>query len=197
MRIGILGISADPPTDSHLSIATACIEKKLVDEVWVLPSFNHTQKNNIASFSQRLYMCKLMFGKWFSPIKVKDYEKYNETGTMFNLLDYLSSKYKYEFFIIVGRDCADNIETWFKNKELIKTFPFIVFNRGDYSGKNKDWYLSQPHRLIKIDKCYGSSTLVRKLISRCHYNIASIMSSKKVIRYINNKKLYRGSYENC
>jgi len=195
-KIGIFGISADPPHASHKAIIDACLKKKLVNEVWVLPSNNHTQKKNIASFAQRIDMCKLMFEtKWSSSVKVKDFEIFNTRGTtlhMINRLEFLFKKYK--FYLIVGEDCADNIETWYSYKELIEKYPFIVFQRGDYVSKNpKDWYLSEPHKVMSVDGCWNSSTEIRKILNQSLYNLAETMTNDKVVRYILGRCLYENS----
>jgi nicotinate (nicotinamide) nucleotide adenylyltransferase len=196
-KIGIFGISADPPHASHKAIIEACLKKKLVNEVWVLPSDNHTQKKNIASFGQRIEMCKLMFKSWKYPIIVKDFELYNNSGTtlrMINRLEFLFKKYK--FYFIAGEDQADNIETWYSYKELIEKYPFIVFQRGDYVSKNpKDWYLSKPHTVVSIEGCGISSTQVRRAINQSLYNLAETMTNDEVVRYILGSCLYEnGQY---
>lgn len=193
--IGIMGGSFDPPHLSHKAIADECIRRKLVDQVWILPAYHHVEKKNIATFEQRIKMCKIMFGGLFSKIKVKNFEKWNREGTTFNLLKILQKQFPhYRFTIIIGEDCADHIDTWFRYEELIKSYFFIVFKREDYFNfKPKDWYKEKPHKFIKVNKCFYSSSLIRKYFLKKHYNLIKLMISKKVFKYIIKEQI---DYEN-
>lgn len=192
-RIGIFGGSFDPPQFSHKVIIDSCLKQKLVDEVWVLPAYSHRQKENIATFNQRLDMCELMFRRWFVPIKVLHYDLYNLSSSSHEMINLLSKWFdrKYTFSIIIGRDCADNIETWLNYEELIATVPFIVFDRRDYISCNpKEWYRSSPNRLIEVPGCDFSSTYVRRLLGNHLYKLATLLTNKKLIGYIQQEKLY-------
>jgi nicotinate-nucleotide adenylyltransferase len=196
-RIGIFGGSFDPIHKSHKAIVDTCIKQKLVDEVWILPSCNHKEKKNIATFKQRIKMCKLMFNKplFNRKVKIKNYEKYNVTGSTYCLIQFLKWKYPdYDFKMIIGRDCADNIETWYKYRELIQTIPFIIFERNNYYSYNsKNWYLSSPHLLIKIKGCSLSSTFIRDVLTKGFYDIAEMHIGSKVIQFILKEKVYNNN----
>jgi len=190
MHIGIMGGSFDPPHSSHKAIIDACIKGKLVDEVWVLPSSYHRQKSNLATFEQRLKMSKLLFEKLFNHVKVKDYERLNPSGAMIHMVWILMEMFKkHRFSIIVGRDCADNIETWTEYQKLINLVPFIIFEREDYRGKPKTWYLDPPHRIIETDDCRFSSTFVRRLIALKCNTLAETIIGPKVMKYILKEKI--------
>jgi nicotinate-nucleotide adenylyltransferase len=194
-KIGILGGSFDPPHISHKSIVDACLEKGLVDEVWVLPTYNHTQKNNIASFEQRIKMCKMLFCKLFGKVKVQDFERCNRSGCMYDMIAILRSMFEnYHFYVIIGRDCADNIDTWMHTEALLQTVPFIVFERGDYAGTNLDtWYFMEPHKFLSIERCDISSTEVRGLVKRKLFNLVRVLTNQKVSDFIRRNKLYEDS----
>lgn len=190
-KIGILGGSFDPPHNSHKAIVNFCIKNKIVDEVWIIPSFNHLQKNNIASFEDRIEMCKLMFTGWLKPVKVLDIDKLNGQGSAFNLMGLLYNEYEdYDFYYIIGRDCADNIDTWVNYKTLIRTTPFIIFQRSDYVSKECGWIERSHHQQFAIDGCDWNSTALRKILKPRCYRVAEFMTSKKVIKYIIKEGLY-------
>lgn len=192
MRIGIFGGSFDPVHVSHQSIANECIKRKLVDEVWVLPASHHRQKDNIATFEQRLKMSKLLFEKPFGRVKVKDFEILNPSGAMIHMILILMVMFKqHTFSIIIGRDCADNINTWLEWTKLIKMIPFIVFEREDYTANMSTWYLTSPHHLLQVKgKCFFSSTYVRKLLGEKKFVCAGAITGQKVIKYIQKNGLY-------
>lgn len=192
-RVGIYGGSFDPPHRSHKSIVDHCVKNNLVDEVWVLPSYNHTQKDIIVSFEQRIKMCKMMFCSLFKRrIKVKDYEKYNDDGSMFSLIVILRRMFPdYEFYIIIGKDCADKINTWKHTTALIDNIKFIVFDREDYYPQTTaTWYFEKPHQFIEVPGCFISSTYVRKLASKKYFNLVKLLANKKISNFINKGKLY-------
>lgn len=193
--IGIFGLSGDPPQASHKTIIDHCIKYNLVDEVWVIPSHSHTQKTNIASFNQRMKMCTLMFTGWFKPVKVLDYDFYNPSGTMYRLMEMIIKDHQFDnvkFKIIIGRDCADNIESWYNWKYLIDKYPFIVFDREEFKyQKHLEWYNRSKHQLIiSNDDLDLSSTYVRKLIKEDRFHLVNTATNKKVVKYIIKNKLY-------
>lgn len=197
-RVGIFGISADPVHKTHLAIANYCIKQKLVEEVWVCPSYNHTQKKSIASFEDRVDMCDMIFKKWFSPIKVMEIEKFNDNGSSYNLLKNLRILVggRCTFSFIIGQDQADNIHTWYKYQDILgMDIPFIVFARTAFSNPNnifqeKPWYHSQPHYFLQSMKSYISSTYVRDRIEKNQWNIVESLTSKKVCNLIKKRGLY-------
>lgn len=196
MNIGILGGSFDPPHRSHSAIVNACLKEKLVDQVWVCPSYNHSQKTNYETFDHRIKMCKLQMGGWFKPVKICDYEKRNRTGRTYSLMWMLEEKYpEHNFKIIIGEDCADNIKTWMNWALLIHEFSFIIFKRDDYychPESKLHWYENEPHKILKTEGCFYSSTYARKSIEYKRFNICRIMMSNKVVNYIINHRLYGG-----
>jgi len=59
-KIGILGGSFDPPTIAHISLAQACIDRKCVNEVWLVPCGDYRKdKKNLVPASHRLKMVEL------------------------------------------------------------------------------------------------------------------------------------------
>ena len=191
-RIGIFSGSFDPCHVSHLAIIDECIKRNLVDEVWVLPSSRHCQKNNVATFEHRLKMCKLLFEKPFNHVKVKDLERFNPSGATIHMVLILMEMFKkYHFSIIIGQDCADNIKTWVAYQKLIDMVPFIIFEREDYTTNMSTWYLTSPHHLFQVKgKCFFSSTYVRKLLGEKKFVCAGVITGQKVIKYIQKNGLY-------
>lgn len=193
MNIGIFGGSFDPPTSSHKAIVDDCLKRKLVDQVWVCPTFNHTDKKNIASFEQRMEMCKIMLTGWFKPVKICEYEKMNPSGRTCSLIWRLEDLYpNHKFKIIIGEDRADKIKDWLNWTMLIEEYSFIVFKREDYASFNiKHWYDKSPHIVIKNEDCWMSSTYIRHLIALECFELLRIVGIKpKLISYILKHKIY-------
>lgn len=193
-----MGGSFDPPHISHKAMIEDVLQRDLVDEVWVCPSFYHPEKKNQVSFEHRMKMCGLMFKGMFGcfkpKIKICDYEKYNRSGWICGLAWKLQDEFpNYTFKIIIGQDCADNIKSWMNWSLLIQEFPFIVFKREDYINLKEfvEWYREKPHQIIYNRECWCSSTYVRDLIKKGFVNIARMITiNSRVFSYIHKHKLY-------
>lgn len=191
MRIGLMGGSFDPPHLSHKAIIDFCLKHKLVDEVWVLPAYDHTQKSPRASFEHRMRMSKMLFCKWFShKVEVLDEEKFNPRGYTLRLVHKFQRRYlNDEFKLIVGLDCANNIKSWYQWRMLIKAIPFIVINRGLTIPK-ESWFDKEPHEFYKVEECFCSSSVVRKYCKGKHWKSLKQCVGPKVQKYIIKEGLY-------
>lgn len=175
MKIGLFGITANPPHLSHLE----AIKKVLndADEVWVTLVYNHAFGKSFIDYEKRLEMLKLLIeGENNSNIKIKELDKeyflrFNETVYSYNLLNYIKEKYPtYDLKLVIGEDNYKP-EVWnkfYKNKEIEKEFGLIVIE----------------------DKGYHS-TDIRKLIKN-NEDITKFVG-KKVKEYIDLNNLYKES----
>ena len=201
MNIGIFGGSFDPPHLSHKKIVDECISQKLVDSVWVCPTYHHVDKKHGATYEQRMKMCKIMFTSLFNrKVKVCSYEKDNNSGTTIELISKLKAKFpEHNFRIIIGEDRAETIEGWKFYKKLIKNTSFIIFKREDYVGglypERSKWFRTTSfHDVIKVEGCWMSSSYCRALTRSKNFNtMASIVTKPKIVDFIINKKLYHRS----
>ena len=133
MKIGIFGITANPPHLSHLRAIKKVLEN--VDEVWVTLVYNHAFGKSFIDYEKRLSMLKLLVEEEVNPnIKIKELDKeyflkFNETVYSYNLLKEIKKDLpNYEFKLVIG---ADNYkpEVWskfYKYKEIEKEFGVII-----------------------------------------------------------------------
>ena len=76
-KVGILGGSFDPPTISHLQLASEALNVLNFDEIWMVPCGTREDKNLKSAPQQRLYMVQKALEDYFPqdfPIKVNDIE---------------------------------------------------------------------------------------------------------------------------
>jgi cytidyltransferase-like protein len=124
MKIGILGLTANPVHLGHLNVALHA--KKLVDEVWICPVFTHPFGKGFIDYPYRKKMIEIMFGNVDKSIKICEVDKeyVEKTGKMaysYDLLCYLKEKYpEDEFKLVIGEDNYQP-EVWkkFYNHEKI------------------------------------------------------------------------------
>lgn len=189
-RIGIFGGSFDPPTLAHELIPKIAMLNTELRDVWVIPSCDHAQKDNVASFTHRMNMCKMAFGE-----SVLDVDKHTN-GTAWDLIGTLKRQYKdEEFAYIIGGDCAQNINSWCNYDKLLDKIPFVTMSRrgvSDYGIRHDMRYGSQ-HNLVKFDcgRKAVSSTKARKLLKKRNWESVRRMVSPNVLKYIENNNLYQ------
>jgi len=135
-KIGILGGSFDPPTYGHLQMAAEAINLRHVDEVWMIPCGNRSDKNISTKGEHRLKMTQLMIDSFFErdfPIKVHDIEIQNkELIPTYELMKTLIKDPDNEgrrFYFILGSDLLDSIRSWDYGEKLVREINFIIFIR--------------------------------------------------------------------
>lgn len=213
VNVAILGLAGNPIHLGHIQLAQFVLNvSRKIDEVWLMPSYDHMQKNShdMVSAEHRLEMCKLA-AKVDKRIKVFDYEIKNKLGgETYYLFKKLKEEKnitiegnsypadKFRFYMIIGIDNANKFHTWVNFKELEKLAKFIVVPRKgikrDYS---VDWYTQKPHIFLNNETPIidVSSTEIRELLNKpIEEQIANGQIFKyldqNVFNYINEHKLY-------
>lgn len=199
LRIGILGGAFDPIHVSHLQTARAALDSGEVDQVWIMPCYDHLGGKAMAPAVQRLEMCKLAC-KNLRNIFVFDYEIEHEfRGETYHLVKKLiadeSFQTKYDFSLIIGQDNADTFYSWTNAHGLERLVPFIVIPRlGCEMPRPNSWYLRSPHKFIepRERQSQTSSSEVRQLLNQRDERVASLLPPE-VLQYIRDNKLYEAS----
>jgi nicotinate-nucleotide adenylyltransferase len=202
--IGLTGGSFNPPTLGHLDLAQLVLSFSEVEEVWMVPCYDHLQKEAMVGHKHRLAMCELTV-KDIPNVKVCDYEiKHKLDGSAFDFITKLmedEDMQPYSFRYIIGMDNAVNIDTWKNSEELIKLIPFIIVARegvNDLGNQNDAWYEHQPHFFINQKVRSISSTAVRMWLKNCvdpswgswAYERLKQEMNPEVINYILNNHIY-------
>ncbi|MBI2033089.1 MAG: nicotinate (nicotinamide) nucleotide adenylyltransferase [Candidatus Levybacteria bacterium] len=198
MRIAILGGSFDPPHIGHLLVAGQVKKHLNVDQIWLMPVFDHPFHKVMASPKDRLAMTKFLEGPG---ILVSDFE-INQAKTSFTIdtLDELKKQYPdNSFFWIIGSDQVKDFRKWKEWKRIITDFKLIIYARGDdvftLEEKAKKYLRLQmlPKTIFLLNTkdlliSDVSSTEIRERIKNGHpiHN----MVSRRINEYILQKKLY-------
>lgn len=140
MRIGCLGLSANPPHRGHLDAARVVLNSKKVDEVWFIPVFNHAFGKNLAPWDHRLAMCRLlergMPHVWTSAVE-KEIEEQNHCAASYTVftVKYLKEKFSaHTFYWCMGSDIVldRSYLRWHKWPQLARAIEFLVFDKPGY-----------------------------------------------------------------
>ena len=176
-KIGILGGSFDPPTISHLQLASEALNtQKFLDEIWMVPCGSRDDKKQLMSPYHRLEMVERAIEDYFPrgyPIKVNNIEVENgKQIPTFDLLEMLKEKYgtEYEFHFMMGSDLIPGLSSW--HEKMVTDVNFIIFDRKGYeqildASIPKNYPMPTNYVAIKADEnLIGmiSSTEVRKRI---------------------------------
>ena len=199
LKIGIMGGAFDPPTLGHIQVARLILRETNLNEVWLMPCYNHAADKKMTDPNIRYEMCKLAIENETN-MHVLPYEIQHkiEGGTFQFVKRFLRDIYlahiPYEFSYIIGMDNADNFAKWKHSEALKKAIRFIVVPRKGVERKNKDvWYEKDPHTFVNVTDYIIeiSSTEIRNLIKENNNKEANNYLDKKVSKYINSKGLYR------
>ena len=130
MKVGIFGGTFDPPHLGHLGVASNSISAGLVDEVWMVPCFDHRFAKRPARFEDRIAMCKLL-AAGEKRIKVLEIEKELEkSGFTIELVTTLRSRYPvHEFRLLAGADIYHEKNLWHRYDEIVRIAPPIYVAR--------------------------------------------------------------------
>jgi nicotinate-nucleotide adenylyltransferase len=145
-RVGIYGGTFDPIHVGHLHVITQIIEKKIVDQLLVVPAGQPLLRDQAphASAQQRRTMCQLALLDL--PIEVASKVQVNpievlRTGPSFAIDTVEAVVQNYpadQIVLIVGQDAADKLEQWHRIDELRTMVEFVVISRPGFQGNGID-----------------------------------------------------------
>ncbi len=193
MKTGIFGGTFNPVHLGHLLNIEFVRDQLNLDRVLFIPAKDPVHKKISSRITplERMEMLELAV-KNNSYFEVSSMEIERESASYtFYTLNELKDKYKDdEFFLIIGSDSFNELDTWKSFPEIIKSVNIAVIRRPGDSELRKD-LLADALNVISINnpEINLSSTLIRervKLAKSIRY-----MVPDEVIDYINLKGLYK------
>ena len=130
----------------HLHVITQLIEKKIVDQLLVVPAGQPLLRDQApqASAQQRRTMCQLALSdlpkEVASKVQVNPIEVLR-TGPSFAIDTVEAVVQNYpadQIVLIVGQDAADKLEQWHRIDELRTMVEFVVISRPGFQGNGID-----------------------------------------------------------
>ena len=176
--IGLFGGSFNPPHIGHQMVCLYVLSTVDVDELWMLPVCQHPFDKTLASFDDRIEMCRLVTTLFSERIVVSDVEKtlVNQSGRTLDMLLALQQQSNDKFRLIVGSDTLEEVDKWHQWEEIVQRANPIVVSREGYQTKD-----------IVIPDV--SSTDIRRKIS--NNESTNGLLSLDVAQYIKRKGLYQ------
>ncbi len=134
-KIALYGGSFDPPHMGHVAAITAVLNAKIVDEIWLVPTGCHRDKNHLATPDDRKEMVSIMLASTFGSkvpvyLKTEEIDRFWKTSSTFVTLKRFKKQYPlFNFCFIIGSDLVKDIKKWDDAKSLMAQASFIVVPR--------------------------------------------------------------------
>lgn len=183
MKVALFGGSFNPPHVGHLLAAHYVRATQGMDEVWLMPAYQHPFGKALESFEHRLNMCQAMCrdsSGWLkaSPVEQEVAEQ-GGTGYTVETLTHLVEKYpRVAFSLILGSDILRDLPNWKSFDRIQQMVQVLVLYRAGYPAPN---VLGPPVAEV-------SSTQIRELMARGEAPTELVPSV--VIDYARRARLY-------
>ena len=140
-RVGIYGGTFDPIHNGHLKVISQLIEKKIIDQLILVPAGQPLLRENspIASGADRRTMCQLAVSTL--PSNISEHVEINPIEILregpsyaIDTVEAVQTAYpEDEIFLIMGSDAYSKIDQWHRADELHKLASIISINRPGYA----------------------------------------------------------------
>jgi len=175
--VGVLGGSFNPPHLGHLLASVYALAIFELDEVWLVPTFQHPFQKKLAPFRHRVAMCRRLIQGLGSKFKISTIEGDQKLdGKTLKTLLALRQKHKHHHFsLIIGSDLLKERKKWHRFSEIENRFGVLVVPRG----KGKKGEIAIPNI---------SSSEVRKRIKK--RKALDLLLTPAVVSYESNHQVY-------
>jgi nicotinate-nucleotide adenylyltransferase len=177
MRVAFFGGSFNPPHVAHQLVALYVLETTSIDELWLVPCWEHPFDKALAPYAHRLRMCELAVAPLGPRARASDIEgRLGQASRTLRTLKALRAEHPtHEFSLVIGADIEPELPAWYGSEELLRLFPRMVVGRAGFAGGG----LAMPA---------VSSTEVRARLARGES--VREMVPRSVERYIAEHRLY-------
>ena len=185
LRLGLYGGSFDPVHHAHLILARQALEDLKLDRVFFIPAAESPFKpgSTAASAEDRLEMLRLAIqGESAFAVDRIEIDREPPSYTIHTVKSYKAQYPREKLIFLVGEDHVESLPKWNDFDELIQLVKFAILSRSDLPLR-----VDYPVVRRRIDL---SSTEIRRRVV-CNLPI-SYLVPESVLRYINEKNLYRG-----
>jgi nicotinate-nucleotide adenylyltransferase len=185
VRTAIYGGTFDPIHLAHIRVAHEALKQFRLDRILFVPAANPPHKKTGTSFEDRFRMVELACRQEprFVPSRLEEGRSRSySVVTLHRLKQMLPDD---ELFFLIGADAFEEVETWYRCREVLGLTEFIVVSRPGYEYDIPEG--ARVHRLESLDLAISSSML-RAELARGE-SPAELPDS--VLGYIRDNALYR------
>jgi nicotinate-nucleotide adenylyltransferase len=182
--IAIFGGSFNPPHVGHVLACVYVLSTQPVDEVLVVPVYQHVFGKELAAFDDRLEMCRLAMGS-VPGVRISDIERElgGESRTLNTVEALRASEPGSAFRLVIGADVLPDLPKWHRFDRIAELAPPLVLGRAGCIAPG-----APPAVLPEV-----SSTDVRRLCAAGRLDEIAALVPRDVRRFIEARGLYRES----
>ena len=160
MRIGIYCGSFNPVHRGHIRIVNECLDRSLVDVVFIIPTGNYWEKNDLMDLDKRISLLR-----YYEDKRIRVADQYSQYPYTYQIFEKLDEDYPHdEKVLILGADNIVKFDEW-KNYQNLLRYDFILIGRGDLDRnyiENRMKELGKDnYQILDIDNIDISSTYIR------------------------------------
>jgi nicotinate-nucleotide adenylyltransferase len=181
-RVAVFGGSFNPPHVAHVLAATYALSIAPIDEVLVVPVYEHAFGKKLAPFDDRFEMCRLALG-WLPGVSVSDVERQlgGESLTLRTLEHLASANPSWALRLLVGADQLAVAHKWHAFDRVTAVAPLLVLGRAGAAAPGAPDPILPP----------TSSTAVRAALGAGDRELLAAHVPARVLAYIEARGLYR------
>lgn len=131
-RVCLFGGTFDPIHCAHLQMAEEAVERFDLDRVIFVPAGNppHKDARNVTPYEDRLAMVRSAC-EGHPRLAVSEMERGNDRSYTFNTLQRFRTQIAPDdtLLFLIGADAFDEIETWYRWREVVEMTAFVVVSR--------------------------------------------------------------------
>ena len=190
MQIAIFSGSFNPIHLGHQKLAEYLLDKNFVDEVWFVVSPLNPLKDQVQQFDKRVRMDMVLVAVGNNNrMRVSDVEFAMPVPSYtIDTLKKLTELYpQHQFSLIIGSDNAVIFDQWKDYRQILETYPVLVYPRKGYDFST---VASQYPQMQLLDTpLYDiSSTQIREMLRKGED--VSAWLHPEVMEYIEEKRVY-------
>ena len=188
-RVGILGGTFNPPHVGHALLAHAMLSTESLDEIWVIPVFEHPFGKASPNFEARVAMCKLAFSHLGTAVRIVEIERElpKPSYTVQTLSALHAVRPGIKPTLVIGSDIVPDLPRWRDPERLPHLSRIVVVPRQGAAPlvppENLDVKVYGGFRLPKV-----SSTAIKKALGSGETPDGWL--DHKVLEYIRTHDLY-------
>lgn len=199
-RVGVFGGSFNPPHIAHVLAVVYALEVAPIDEVLVVPVFQHPFAKELAPFEDRMAMCQAAMG-WIPGASISDVEQQLGGDSLtLRTLTHLSHEHPdWVLRLLVGADVLADLPKWHRFDKIAELAPPIVLGRAGVASEGGRSGALGMHAATSAAGLRApepllpriSSTEIRSAILRRDLDSVRPLLPARVLSYIEDHGLYR------
>jgi nicotinate-nucleotide adenylyltransferase len=138
-RVAVFGGSFNPPHVGHVLGVVYALSTAPVDEVLVVPVYQHPFSKHLAPFADRLAMCRLALG-WLPRVILSSVEEElgGESRTLRTLEHLRATRPDWSLRLLVGADVLGDLPKWHRWDRIAELAPPLVLGRSGVEAREAD-----------------------------------------------------------